>query len=257
MIRENRAVPILLVLTIAFVLYLGGCFGTEEPTTAADETPTPVASPTPAPVVDPGIDIAASQEEPFYHTVEPGDRLASIATKYNVTADVIIRANPQMDPDLIIAGEELLIPGAGTNAEVLEDVGPDRADGVEVNYVVEPGDTFGELALTWTVSVDALVDANPDVDPGALQVNQLLVIPAWGTGIDPDDLRPRTTPVPVVRRPNEILEHTVAAGDGVSAIAELYSVTIQQIVDANGLADGGNSIQIGQILLIPPPEQEP
>ena len=42
MIRQNRAVPILLVLTLAFILYLGGCFGSEEPTTAVEESPTPV-----------------------------------------------------------------------------------------------------------------------------------------------------------------------------------------------------------------------
>lgn len=257
MIRENRAVPILLVLTIAFVLYLGGCFGTEEASTATEATPPPIASPTPAPVVDSDIDIAASDEEPFYYTVESGDRIDTIATKFNVTRDVIIRANPQMDADLIITGEQLLIPGAGTDAEVLEDLGPDRADGITVNYVIESGDTFGEIANTWTVSVEALAEANPEVDPNNLQVNNLLVIPPWGTGIDPANLRARTTPVPVVRQPNEILEHTVAAGDFLSALAELYGVTTQQIVDANGLPNGGNDIQIGDVLLIPPPESVP
>ena len=254
MIRQNRAVPILLVLTLAFILYLGGCFGSEEPTTAAETNATPVSTPTPPPVVSEELEVAASQEEPFYHTVETGDRLGSIASKYNVTVDVIIRANPEMDPNLIIAGQRLRIPGAGTNNEVLENVGPDRPDGVVVSYVVAAGDTLGAIANTWTVSLDALLDANPDVDPSALQVNQLLTIPAWGSGIPASELQPRTTPVPVQRAPGEILEHEVAAGDFISAIAEVYGVTIQQIVDANGLENGGNNIQIGQILLIPPPE---
>ena len=253
MIRQNRAVPILLVLTFAFILYLGGCFGSEEPQTALEESPTPVSTPTAEPIVSPSIDIPASEEEPFYHTVETGDRLGSIASKYNVTVDVIIRANPQMDPNLIIAGEQLLIPGAGTDNEVLENAGPDRPDGVIVNYVVEPGDTLGGIANTWTVSLEALLDANPDVDPATLQVNQLLVIPPWGTGIDPTELTPRTTPVPVEREPGETLIHTVAAGDFISAIAETYGVTTQQLLICNNLEDGGNNIQIGQELLIPPP----
>lgn len=256
MIRQNRAVPILLVLTFAFILYLGGCFGSEEAQTAVEATATPVSTPTPAPVVSPSIDIPASDEEPFFHTVETGDRLGSIASKYNVTVDVIIRANPQMDPNLIIAGEQLLIPGAGTDPEIIEDVGPDRPDNVTVNYVVQPGDTLGGIASTWTVSLDALLQANPDADPAALQVNQLLVIPPWGTGIDAADLTPRTTPVPVERGPNEILEHEVAAGDFISAIAEIYGVTIQQIVECNTLENGGNNIQIGQTLIIPPPNPD-
>lgn len=257
MIRQNRAVPILLVLTFAFLLYLGGCFGTEEASTAVETTPTPLPTPTSPPVVDPGITPSGSQEEPFYHTVETGDRLASIASKYNVTVDVIIRANPQMDPNLIIAGEQLRIPGAGTNNEVLESAGPDRPDGVTVDYVVEPGDTLGAIANTWTVSLDALLEANPDVDPANLQVNQLLTIPPWGTGIDAADLRPRVTPVASTRQPNDPpLEHEVVAGDFIAAIAELYNVTITQIVEANGLENGGNSIQVGQVLLIPPPRAD-
>lgn len=257
MIRQNRAVPILLVLTLAFVLYLGGCFGSEETTTANEETPTPVPTMTAAPVVSPSIDIE-TQEDPFYHTVEPDDRLASIASKYNVTPDVIIRANPQMDPNLIIVGEKLLIPGAGTDNTVLESAGPDRPDGVTVEYLIEPGDTLGAIASTWTVSLDALVEANPEIDPGNLQVNQLLTIPPWGTGIDASELRPRVTPVASTRQPGDPpLEHEVVAGDFIAAIAELYNVTIDQIVEANGLAEGGNNIQVGQVLLIPPPEQEP
>ncbi|MDA9359870.1 LysM peptidoglycan-binding domain-containing protein, partial [bacterium] len=136
----------MLVLTFAFILHLGGCFGSEEPTTAVEESPTPVPTPTAAPIVDPGITPGTSSEAPFYHTVETGDRLGSIASKYNVTVDVIIRANPQMDPNLIIAGEQLRIPGAGTNNEVLESVGPDRPDGVTVSYVIESGDTLGQIA---------------------------------------------------------------------------------------------------------------
>jgi len=257
MIRQNRAVPILLVLTVAFVLYLGGCFGSEEPETATLETATPVPTMTAAPVVSPSIDIE-TQEDPFYHTVEPGDLLASIASKYNVTPDVIIRANPQMNPSVIIVGEELLIPGAGTDNTVVESDGPDRPDGVTVEYLIEPGDTFGAIAAAYTVSLDALVEANPEVDPANLQVNQLITIPPWGTGIDASELQPRVTPVASTRQPGDPpLEHEVVAGDFLAAIAEAYNVTTAQIIEANGLEDGGNNIQVGDVLLIPPPEREP
>jgi LysM repeat protein len=253
-IRQNRAIPILLVLTFAFILYLGGCFGSEKSTTAIEESPIPVSTPTVPPVVDPTITPEASEQERFYHTVETGDRLGSIASKYNVTVDVIIRANPQMDPNLIIAGEKLLIPGAGTNNEVLEYVGPDRPDGVTLTYVVEPGDTLGAIATTWTVTLEALLEANPEVDPAALQVNQLLEVPPWGSGFNASELTPRVTPVASTREPGDPpLEHKIVAGDLISAIALLYNVTIPQIVDANGLENGGNSIQVGQMLLIPPP----
>jgi len=252
-IRQNRAVPILLVLTFAFILYLAGCFGSEEPITVADDTPTPVATATVPPVVSPSVEFQ-SDEEPFFHTVEEGDRLGTIASKYSVSNDVILRANPGLDGNVLIVGQTLRIPGATTNNETFVEAGPDRPDGVTVDYVVQPNDTLGGIANVWTVDLDALIEANPGVDANALQVNDLLVIPPWGTGIDPADLQPRTTPVPIQRSPNDPpIEHTVAAGDFISAIAELYSVTSSQIVDLNDLPNAGNDIQIGQVLLIPPP----
>jgi LysM repeat protein len=256
-IRQNRAVPILLVLTFAFILYLAGCFGSEEPTTATEETPTAVvATPTPAPVVSEDV-VADPREEDFYHTIEEGDRLGSIASKYGVTTDVIIRANPDLNPNVLIVGQRLLVPGATTNNESLANTGPDDRDvGVESDYAVQPGDTMGAIAEEWTVSLEALLEANPDVDPSNLQVNQLLVIPPFGTGLDPAEIEARSTPVPVEREPGEPLTHIVAAGDFIAAIAEVYGVTINEIVEANGLPNGGNEIQVGQALLIPPPSDD-
>lgn len=254
-IRQNRAVPILLVLTFAFILYLGGCFGSEEPSTATDETPTapPVVTPTAPPVVGAPTDPDAPLEDPFYYTIEQDDRLAAIASKFGVTVETIMRANPDLDQNRYFAGQQILIPGATTNAEAAVSQGPDRPDGVTVSYEIASGDTFGALASEWTVGVDALGAANPDIDPNALQVGQIIEIPPWGTGIDASELRPRTTPVPVQRQPGEVLIHTVAAGDFISSIAELYGVSIGRIVEVNDLPDGGNNIQVGQELTIPPP----
>jgi LysM repeat protein len=78
------------------------------------------------------------------------------------------------------------------------------------------------------------------------------VIPPRGTGLSPEQIAARSTPVPVVRSPGEILEHTVAAGDLLSTIADTYGVTVDEIIAANGLADA-NQIVIGQVLIIPPP----
>ena len=253
-IRQNRAVPILLVLTFAFILYLGGCFGTNDTTTAETETSTPIPTLTAPPIVDPGITPPATAEEPFYYTIQSGDQLAAVASSFNVTLDQIIRANPQLDPSLYFAGDRLLIPGATTNNETVENLGPERPDGVSVTYVVQPGDTLGVIAQTWTVSLEAIYEANPDVDAASLQPNQLLEIPPWGSGIDASELSPRVTPVASTRSPNDPpLEHQVVAGDFISAIAELYNVTNSQIVDANGLDNNGNDIQVGDTLLIPPP----
>ena len=197
MIRQNRAVPILMVLTLAWVLYLAGCFGSEEPTTSVEEVPTAViATPTPAPVVTGSGPAALAAEEPFVHTIEEGDLLSSIATKYNVTADVILRANPDLNPNVLIVGDTLRIPGASTENTVDEDRAAARQEGEPIDYVVESGDNLGAIARTWVVSLDALIEANPGIDPNSLQVGQLIVVPPYGTGLSPQELAAFSTPVP-------------------------------------------------------------
>ena len=45
------------------------------------------------------------------HVVKAGDTLSKIATKYGVTVDQILAANPQIkDPNKIAVGDEIVIP---------------------------------------------------------------------------------------------------------------------------------------------------
>jgi hypothetical protein len=51
-------------------------------------------------------------------TVQPGDTLSGIAASQGVSLSALEAANPQIaDPDLIIAGQGLSVPGSGTSSE--------------------------------------------------------------------------------------------------------------------------------------------
>lgn len=254
MIRQNRAVPILLVLTLAWILYLGGCFGGEEPV-SVDTGPTVVApTATPARVVTSNGPAALASEDPFVHTIEDGDLLHSIATKYNVTEDVILRANPDLNPNVLIVGRELRIPGASTVNDVEEKLEAAREAGEPIDYAIQAGDSLGAIAQTWTVTLEALLEANPDIDPATLQINQLIVIPPFGTGYTAEELEDFTAPTCADREPGEILEHPVEAGDSLSALAEYYGVTVDEITAAN-VMDDENQLVVGTVLVIPPSDQ--
>jgi LysM repeat protein len=74
---------------------------TAQPTATATPTPTP-RPPTATPTV-----------EPVVHTVKDGETLSKIAQNYGVTVGAIMEANGLTDPDLIIAGQALIIPVPG------------------------------------------------------------------------------------------------------------------------------------------------
>ena len=97
---------------------------------------------------------------PIY-TVQSGDTLSSIAEIFGTSVEAIAQANSIQNPDLIFAGQTLCVPD-GPNVQV---------------YVVQDGDTLGEIAQRFGTTVDALVEANNIEDPDLIFSGQRLRIP--------------------------------------------------------------------------------
>lgn len=265
MIAQNRAVPVLAVVTMAFILFTAGCFDTEGTTseTRAEEeaAPTPAPPPPPPPVVvqeatTGAIDGSVPPPQPLRVPIEPGDTLNAIATRYCTTVPAIRRANPDLDPDLLIAGDELIIPNVTT--ECANASNPDAADrepGEVASYIVEQGDTLGAIADEYQVSLDALLEENAGLNPSNLQVGQELIIPPVGTGLSADELEQLGDPCDVPdRQPGEPpLVYSVRPGDSLTSIATCFNVSVDAIVVANNLADENEPLAVGQNLTIPPP----
>lgn len=254
--RRNIAIPVLLVVTFFAVLYLAGCFGSEESSTAQTDPETKeVATPEPTATVIPVVTAEALQAESqsqFYHTVVKDDKVEDLALKYATTVEQILIANPGLKPNLLFIGDEILIPGATTDNSAANNDPTDRAPGESVDYAIKENDTFGTIAKEYTVSVDALKEANPGVEEHRLQISQLIVIPPYGTGLSAAQLEAIATTVPVKREPGQPQTHVVQAGDVLSSIADAYDVTIDQLIEANNLANP-DDITPGTELLVPVP----
>lgn len=261
---ESRGLRLLLLIVTAIVLFTAVRQCSNEATdfesraNATEEQIDTVEIPTLAPATVAPLVIDATpipgSEGPgelLVYPVESGDILSDIAIKFNTSVTDIRRANPGLDPNSLFVGQELRIPGA--TIEPTEEVDPeDREPGFPSIYFVELGDTLGEIARTYTVSSEAIVEANPGLDATAIQVGQELQIPPIGTGLDPSVLTPEPTRVVPTREAGETLTYEVVAGDSLVGIAADYGVTVISIMGANGL-DNANEIQVGDVLLIPPP----
>ncbi len=77
------------------------------------EGPFPTLSPSPSPTGTPlpTLPPPTPTPSPLLHTVQPGETLASIAAAYGVPLADLIAANDIPDPNLIRAGQTLVIPG--------------------------------------------------------------------------------------------------------------------------------------------------
>ncbi|HOA90671.1 MAG TPA: LysM peptidoglycan-binding domain-containing protein, partial [Bacillota bacterium] len=158
------------------------------------------------------------------YTIRAGDTLFSLAQRYNTTVDAIIRANPGIDPNNLRIGQVICIPSSTP--------GPVPCPGGTL-YTIRAGDTLFALAQRYNTTVDAILRANPGIDPNNLRVGQIICIP--GTG-----------PVPC---PGGTL-YTIRAGDTLFSLAQRFNVTVDAIIQANPGIDP-NNLRVGQEICIP------
>ncbi len=186
---RRRYGPILAIIAAAVGLYLVGYFDTADaPVVELRGPPAATTFPTARPTSSGSIGRAgALAEEPFTHVVEPGDRLATIAATYNVTADAILQANVGLDPDVLQVGQHIRIPGATTvnsrTPEVNQTTIPLATDRPGVAHMVQSGESLATIADTYSVSADHVIAFN-GLLTDRLVVGQQLFIPPPEFAID-------------------------------------------------------------------------
>ena len=125
-------------------------------------------------------------------------------------------------------------------------------------HTIEKGETLWQIAQAYDVSLDELIDANPDiVDPNDVWPGQILAIP--------EDSKPgATTPNKKPCRPQQPSDsiedwetqlprpmiYVVKSGDTLSAIANRFDTSVSDLAYTNGIANP-NLIYAGQVLVIP------
>lgn len=122
-------------------------------------------------------------------------------------------------------------------------------------YTIARGDSFSIIAKKFPgVTVKALQEANPTVDPLRLQIGQKIVIPP---PVAPPANGAAATG-PTVSASGEVI-YTVKSGDNLTKIATQFGTTVRALRSANNLIT--DNIKVGQKLKIPgktaPPDAVP
>jgi len=171
------------------------------------------------------------------YRVRSGDTLSAIAVRLGVSTGALVRANRLIDPNHIVVGRRLTVPGRAALA-------PSGAGGRGGAYRVRSGDTLSAIAVRLGVSTGALVRANRLTDPNRIVVGRRLVLPGSAPAAA------AATPAAVTASPSSSGSYRVRPGDTLSGIAARLGVSEGSLAGANGLADP-NRIVLGALLRVP------
>ncbi len=100
-------------------------------------------------------------------------------------------------------------------------------------YVVRPGDTFFSIARQFGVSLDALIQANPQIpNPGQIRPGQIVCIPR-------------------LTCPTGTFPYVVQRGDTMFSIAQTFGVPLPQLIAANPQIPDPARLIPGQTVCVP------
>lgn len=198
------------------------------------------------------------------HTVEEGDTVTGLAARYKVSAEAILAANPQIEPDRLHLGQQLAIPSAGGG----------------LFHTVKESETIRQIADNYGVQVAAIASANELENPDRVAAGATLYIPAAGSASPPaqasaSSQAPRAastgsgqsqaappstgsgqaaagqTASAAAQPPSDPRMYRVQTGDTLWSISQRFGIDIPTLLANNGLADA-NAIKAGSELRILP-----
>ena len=169
----------------------------------------------------------------IYYTVQAGDTLSGIASRYGVSVEEIASINGITNPNLIYPGEVLKI----YPEEKRESRDTNRIEFYST-YIVKSGDTLSGIAAEFNTTVSELVDLNDISNPNLIYPGEILKIP---------DIKGESSKS--VSSKQYIKTYIVRRGDTLYGIAQRFGTTVAKLVQLNGISNP-NLIYPGQVLKI-------
>ncbi len=156
-----------------------------------------------------------SEEVGDMYTVKAGDTLYSIARKFNTTVNELVNLN-NLNSTILSIGQQIKLPGK------------EEQNDYEI-YTIMNGDSLYSIANKYNISVNDLIDYN-GLPTTILTVGDVIRIPKNSVNAKEN-------------------VYVVKPGDTLYKIANIYDVSVNDLIMANNLTS--NILSIGQEIIIP------
>lgn len=185
----------------------------------------------------------------YIHTVQKGETLYALSKLYGVGEQVIAASNPEMT-DGLKADANIKIPVVGG-------VKPPKAEKklkkTFDSHYVAAGETLYGISRKYEISVDTILEDNPDLDPLHLSIGQRILIRKSEKGESSaarslSELEEYKDNLNSVSQEDGYSYHLVHAGETLYALSHRFDVPEEEIIRINGLTDG---LKTGTIIKLP------
>lgn len=155
------------------------------------------------------------------YIVKKNDNLYDIAKNNNTTVG-IIKALNNLTSNILQVGQVLLLPVAKVEQSNVNDY---------LIYTIKPGDNLYNIAKTYNITLDELINFN-EQGTTLLHIGDQLLIPISNN---------KTT--------NKNIQYIIKPGDTLYNIAKRYNTTVDEIKRVNNF--NTNMLKIGDVIFLP------
>ena len=190
------------------------------------------------------LKVPAGVNVPERYTVQRGDTLSAISTKYNLSQEYIAELNNISRNGGLRAGQSLKLTGDVPDKKAQVEAATETANDI---HVVKAGETLSSIARQYKLQLSYLAELNELSRTANVRIGQRLKVDASAATVD---AKAEVSNVAKSSSTKATEAYRVKSGESLNSIANRVGISVAELASLNGLTPR-SGLQIGQSIQIP------